>query len=171
MDASGHVVGDAGRTRGHAVRRGLTTRWLQLTPEQKLLVQESFALVAPIADTAGALFYDRLFELDPSLRALFHTDIREQRHKLMQTLAIAVRSLDNLTALVPALHALGRRHVDYGVTDRHFAVVGEALLWTLERGLGEAFTDEVRNAWAAVYAIIVRTMQDGMRQSSERAAA
>jgi hemoglobin-like flavoprotein len=138
-----------------------------LTPEQKSLVKESFALIAPIADTAGELFYTRLFELDPSLGALFHDDISSQATKLMQTLTIAVHSLDNLDRIVPALHALGRRHVDYGVTERHFDVVGEALLWTLAQGLGPAFTPTVRDAWIDVYAVLTATMLDGMRQSSD----
>jgi hemoglobin-like flavoprotein len=142
-----------------------------LTPEQKVLVQESFALVVPIADRAGALLYDRLFELDPTLRGLFYIDIREQGRKLMQMVAIAVHSLDNLAEIVPALHALGRRHAEYGVTSQHLELGGEALLWTLERGLGPAFTTEVRDAWAAVYDVLVETMLDGMRQAPDRAAA
>ena len=141
-----------------------------MTPEQKTLVQDTFALVVPIADDAGALFYDRLFQLDPALRGLFQADIREQGHKLMQVLAIAVNSLDDLQSLVPALHALGRRHVGYGVPPRAFEVGGDALLWTLEQGLGSAFTVEVRDAWAAVYQIVVDTMLDGMRQPVELAA-
>jgi hemoglobin-like flavoprotein len=142
-----------------------------LTPEQKVLVQDSFALVAPVASEAGALFYDRLFQLDPSLRALFHIDIAEQSHKLMQLVAIAVRSLDNLAVVVPSLHALGRRHATYQVTPRHFELVGEALLWTLERALGSAFTTEVRDAWATVYGVLVEAMLDGMHQPIELAAA
>jgi nitric oxide dioxygenase len=142
-----------------------------LTPEQKILVQDTFALVAPIADDAGAMLYDRLFELDPSLRALFHIDIREQGHKLMQMVAIAVNSLDNLPTVIPALRALGGRHAEYGVTARHLELGGEALLWTLERGLGAALTTEAREAWAAVYDLLIQTMLDGMRQSEELAAA
>src|SRR5258708_27443026 len=87
----------------------------RMTPEQKNLVQQSFALVAPIADQAGVLFYDRLFELDPTLRSLFRGDTLEQSKKLMHTLAVAVASLDDIESIVPALHALGRRHVAYGV--------------------------------------------------------
>src|SRR6516165_6915748 len=137
----------------------------QVTPEQKVLVQTSFAQVLPIADTAGALLYGRIFELDPSLRELFHIDIREQGRKLMQMVSIAVHGLDNLAQLVPALQALGSRHAEYGVTQRHLEIGGEALLWTLERGLGEAFTDEVRDAWAAVYGVLMDTMLQGMRHA------
>ena len=142
-----------------------------LTPEQKALVRDSFALVAPIADDAAALFYARLFELDPAVRSLFHTDLRDQGRKLMQMLAVAVNSLDNLTSLGPALHALGRRHIDYGVSPAHFETVGAALLWTLDRGLGAVFTPDVRDAWAAVYAALVDVMLEGMRQPADPIAA
>jgi hemoglobin-like flavoprotein len=143
----------------------------QVTPEQKVLIKQSFALVEPIAETAAALFYDRLFQLDPTLRGLFHGDMREQGQKLMQMIAIAVRGLDNLAQLVPAVEALGRRHARYGIKPQDFSAVGEALLWTLERGLGHAFTSEVRDAWAAVYTVLAETMLEGMRQSPARAAA
>jgi hemoglobin-like flavoprotein len=136
-----------------------------LTPDQAILVQESFAQVAPIADEAAALFYSRLFDVDPSLRSLFRGDMREQGHKLMQTLGVAVGSLDHLEAVVPAVQALGRRHAGYGVTDQHFETVGTALLWTLERGLGAAFTPEVRDAWASVYGLLATVMQEAMREA------
>ena len=130
------------------------------TDRQRALVRESWAAVAPIAPTAAALFYARLFELDPTLRRMFgHADMAEQGKKLMQTLAVAVASLDRLDALVPAVEALGRRHVGYGVRDAHYATVGEALLWTLGQGLGAAFTDETRDAWAATYATLAGVMQ------------
>jgi hemoglobin-like flavoprotein len=133
-----------------------------MTPEQKSLVQESFTLVEPIADLAGALFYKRLFQLDPTLRPLFRGDIGEQSRKLLQTLAIAVQSLDDLERLAPALRALGQRHLAYGVNRSHFDTVATALLWTLEEGLGPRFTLEVREAWAAVYAVLTTTMLEGM---------
>jgi hemoglobin-like flavoprotein len=142
-----------------------------VTPEQKLLVQESFAQVVPIADIAAELFYARLFKLDPSLRGLFHGDMREQGRRLMQMMTVAVRGLDRLEAIVPAVQALGRRHATYGVTEAHFATVGAALLWTLEQGLGEAFTPEVADAWASVYAVLATTMQDAMADASLPAAA
>ena len=130
------------------------------TDRQRALVRESWAAVAPIAPTAAALFYARLFELDPTLRRMFgHADMAEQGKKLMQTLAVAVASLDRLDALVPAVEALGRRHVGYGVRDAHYATVGETLLWTLGQGLGAAFTGEVRDAWAATYATLAGVMQ------------
>jgi hemoglobin-like flavoprotein len=134
----------------------------RMTPEQKDLVQTSFAQVAPIADQAGVLFYDRLFQLDPSLRPLFHGDIREQSRKLMQMLAVAVHGLDDLDSIVPAVQALGRRHVGYGVTASHFDTVASALLSTLETGLGPRFTTEVRDAWVAVYSLLTTTMRSAM---------
>jgi hemoglobin-like flavoprotein len=132
-----------------------------MTPHQKMLVQTSFAQVAPIAETAAALFYAKLFELDPSLRPMFTSDIAEQGRKLMQMLAVAVRGLDNLGALVPAVRALGLRHAGYGVRDEHYETVAVALLATLELGLGDAFTDDVREAWATVYWLLADTMKAG----------
>jgi hemoglobin-like flavoprotein len=134
-------------------------------------VQESFALVAPIAETAAELFYGRLFELDPSLRDLFHGDMREQGRKLMQMLTVAVRGLDHLEEIVPAVQALGRRHAGYGVLDEHFETVGAALLWTLEQGLGSAFTPAVAQAWATAYNVLASTMKDAMAEASLPAAA
>ena len=141
-----------------------------ITPRQKLLVQQTFAEVTPIADVAARLFYSRLFELDPSLEQLFTGDMEAQGRKLMQMLAVAVRGLDTLDKLVPAVRALGRRHVGYGVRDEHYATVGSALLWTLEYGLDEAFTPEVRDAWAAVYAVLADTMQQGADELGRAAA-
>ena len=142
-----------------------------MLPEQKTLIQDSFALVVPIANTAAELFYARLFELDPSLRTMFRGDMREQGRKLMQMLTVAVRGLDRLDAILPAVQALGRRHAAYGVRDEHFETVGAALLWTLEQGLGSAFTPEVAQAWASLYAVVATTMQDGMADASLPAAA
>ena len=136
-----------------------------ITPRQKLLVQQTFADVAPIADVAARLFYARLFELDPSLETLFRSDMDEQGRKLMQMLTVAVHGLDRLDELVPAVRALGRRHVGYGVRDAHYATVGSALLWTLEYGLDDAFTPEVRDTWAAVYGVLVDTMKQGAAEA------
>lgn len=134
-----------------------------MTPSQKSLVQETFAKVAPIADQAAALFYGRLFELDPSLRPLFKSDIRAQGQKLMQMLGYAVSKLDAPEELVPAVEGLGRKHVGYGVNDAHYATVGAALLWTLEKGLGPAFTADVEAAWAAAYAALSAMMMKGAK--------
>ena len=132
-----------------------------MTPNQKMLVQSTFAQVAPIAETAAALFYAKLFELDPRLRPMFSPDITEQGRKLMQMIGVAVRGLDNLDALVPAVRALGLRHARYGVQDEHYETVAVALLTTLEVGLGDAFTPEARDAWATVYWLLADTMKAG----------
>jgi hemoglobin-like flavoprotein len=131
-----------------------------VTPRQQTLIRESWAQVAPIADAAATIFYDRLFELDPSLRRLFsRTDMAGQRRNLMQTLAVVVASIDRLESIVPAVEALGRRHAGYGVEAAHFETVGQALLDTLAVGLGEGFTAEVRDAWATAYGILAGVMQ------------
>jgi hemoglobin-like flavoprotein len=132
--------------------------------DQKLLVQKTFEMVAPIAEVAAGLFYGRLFEVDPSLKPLFRGDIKDQGKKLMATLKIAVQSLDRLDALVPVVQALGRRHLAYGVRDEHYDTVGGALLWTLEKGLGEAFTPDVKEAWTIVYTILAKVMKDAANE-------
>ena len=122
-----------------------------MTPDQVKLVQESFAKVAPIADQAATTFYDRLFEVAPQVKAMFPTDMTEQRKKLMATLAVVVNGLSNLASVLPAASALAIRHVSYGAKPEHYPVVGGALLWTLEKGLGEDWTPEVAAAWTAAY--------------------
>ena len=110
-------------------------------------LQRSFELVEPIAETAASLFYARLFELDPSLRPMFKSDLKTQGEKLMSTLKLVVVGLDNPEKIIPAVQSLGKRHASYGVQPQHYETVGAALLWTLEKGLGEAFTPEVEDAW------------------------
>ena len=122
-----------------------------MTPDQVKLVQESFAKVAPISETAAVLFYDRLFEIAPKVKAMFPTDLTEQRRKLMATLAVVVNGLGNLESVLPAASALAKRHVSYGAKAEHYPVVGSALLWTLEKGLGDGWTPDVAEAWTAAY--------------------
>jgi hemoglobin-like flavoprotein len=131
-----------------------------MTPTQITLVQQSFDHVKPIADTAAHLFYNRLFELDPTLRPMFRGDMQEQGRKLMQMLSVAVAGLTRLDTLVPAVEALGRRHQGYGVQNEHYATVGVALLWTLGQGLGDAFTPDVEAAWATAYGVLSSVMQN-----------
>jgi len=125
-----------------------------MNPAQIKLVQESFAKVAPISERAAVIFYDRLFELAPQVRAMFPNDMTEQRKKLMATLAVVVNGLANLEAVLPAASALAKRHVAYGARPAHYPVVGGALLWTLEKGLGEAWTPDVAAAWTAAYDVL-----------------
>src|ERR1043166_4752670 len=122
-----------------------------MTLNEKNLVQQSFAQVAPIAEAAAGMFYGRLFELDPALKPMFRGDMREQGRKLMQTLSVAVKGLDYLHEILPAVQAMGRRHAGYGVRDEHYDTVASALLWTLEQWLGAGFTAEVKAAWVSVY--------------------
>lgn len=130
-----------------------------VTETQRTLVQESFKMVAPIADQAAELFYARLFELDPRLRPMFRGEMAEQRRKLMAALTVAVNSLDAPAQLTPVIEGLGRRHKGYGVVDSHYDTVGAALLWTLEQGLGDHFTSEVGDAWGAVYGVLATVMK------------
>ena len=136
-----------------------------MTGKQKRLVQASFEQVKPIADVAATLFYGCLFELDPRLESLFRGDLEEQGRKLMQVLGLAVKGLDRLHEFVPTLQALGARHASYGVAEHDYVSVRRALLWTLERGLGAAFTPEVRESWDTVYTLLADTMKAGARNA------
>jgi hemoglobin-like flavoprotein len=131
-----------------------------MSPEQKALIKGSWLKVAPMADSAARLFYDRLFEIDATTRPLFKaTDLVEQRRKLIQALTMVVQGLDHLEALVPTIADLGRRHAQFGVTDAHYDTVGAALLWTLEQGLGSGWTLEVKVAWSGAYALLADVMR------------
>jgi hemoglobin-like flavoprotein len=136
-----------------------------LTVAQKDLVQDSFTSIATIADDAAILFYQKLFELDPSLKPMFPGEMAGQRKKLMQMLTAAVKGLDRLEQLVPVVKDLGRRHGGYGVKESHYDTVGAALLWTLEAGLGRNFTPEVKEAWTAVYGLLATTMKEAARDA------
>jgi hemoglobin-like flavoprotein len=137
-----------------------------MTPEQVQLVKSSWQQVVPIADKAAELFYGKLFELDPSVKPLFKGDMVEQGQKLTKMLNTAVNGLERLNAIVPAVQQLGVRHIAYGVRDEHYDTVGAALLWTLGAGLGDAFTDDVREAWATVYGILADTMKAAAREAA-----
>ncbi len=136
-----------------------------MTPDQVQLVQDSFAKVEPIAETAADLFYDRLFAIAPEIRNLFPDDIAEQKTKLMAMLALAVLNLHRPETIVPAMQDLGRRHVAYGVEPMHYEPVGAALLWTLQQGLGADFTPEVRSAWIETYSLVAIVMKEGAATS------
>ncbi len=131
-----------------------------MSPESQRLVRQSFAKVAPIAPTAAAMFYQRLFTLDPSLRPLFKGNMEEQGRKLISMIGTAVANLHRLHSIAAALRDLGRRHAGYGVQSSHYDTVATALLWTLEQGLGEDFTPETRQAWVDFYTILAATMQE-----------
>lgn len=129
-----------------------------MTPDQVQLVQDSFAKVEPIADDAAALFYGRLFELDPSLRPLFQGDLTEQGRKLMRMIGIVVNNLTRLHGVMAAITNLGRKHVEYGVRPQHYDTVAQALLWTLERGLGAHWNAELKEAWTTAYGTLAGAM-------------
>jgi hemoglobin-like flavoprotein len=131
-----------------------------MTPSQIDLVQASFGKVAPIADRAAELFYSRLFELDPELRPMFRGDMKQQGKMLMDTLRVVVANLRNLDKIMTGVRSLGARHAVYGVRDEHYDTVGQALLWTLEQGIGKGFTPQVRQAWATAYTVLADTMKD-----------
>ena len=131
-----------------------------MTPEQKSLVRESFAKITPIAPAAAAMFYDRLFELDPSLRPLFKGDMKEQARKLIGVIVTAVANLDHFHEIAPHVRELGARHAGYGVKAADYDTVANALLWALEQGLGAGFTPAVKEAWIACYGIIAGEMKE-----------
>lgn len=134
-------------------------------------IRESWALVEPIADVAAHLFYQRLFEIDPSTKPLFaQTDMGAQKGKLLRALGLVVEKADELDVLVPVLRELGRNHVKYGVEDRHYDSVGSALLWTFEQGLGVRFTDAVRAAWTVFYALVTGPMRQAAANVQRTAA-
>jgi len=131
-----------------------------MTPENQVLVRDTFARVVPIAPQAAALFYDRLFVLDPSLKLLFKGDMIEQGRLLMAMIGTAVDNLDKLETIVPAVQDLGRWHATYGVQSAHYDIVASALLWTLGQALGNAFTAPVEAAWTEAYTILATVMND-----------
>jgi hemoglobin-like flavoprotein len=131
-----------------------------MTPEKIQLVQDSFAKVAPIADKAADIFYDRLFEIAPQVRPMFPAEMSNQKEKLMQTLGVAVSNLHQVETILPTVQELGRKHVGYGVKDEHYDIVGSALLYTLEKGLGDDFTPEVKDAWTETFTIVAGVMKE-----------
>lgn len=133
------------------------------------LVQESWKKVLVVGDAASQLFYTRLFALDPSLAPMFKGELAEQGRKLIGMISVAVNGLSRIETLVPVIEALGRRHVGYGVKDRHYLTVAEALLWTLEQGLGQDFTAETKQAWIKAYGLLATTMQNGARAEQKAA--
>jgi hemoglobin-like flavoprotein len=142
-----------------------------ISEPQKRLVQESWAKLEPTAETVAGLFYNRLFDLDPSLRGLFAHDMDRQGIKFTQTMTVVVKGLLHVEALIPAVRELGRRHQTYGVRGEHYRTVGDALLWTLEKRLGDAFTPAVNDAWMATYAHLADTMRSAAEPPPQMSAA
>ena len=142
-----------------------------MTPDQIARVQSSFSKVEPIAEQAAGMFYDRLFEQNPELRALFGDNMRRQGLMLMQALSLAVKNLHQSEAIMEPLQAMGRRHVGYGVERAHYPLVGDALLWTLEQGLGDDFDAETREAWAGAYDLLATVMSEAAEEAPQAASA
>jgi len=141
-----------------------------MTSEKIRLLKSSFAQVEGIADTASGLFYGRLFEVAPGVKPLFKNDMQAQGRMLLSAIGLVVRGLENPSAIAPAVKAMGERHVRYGALPEHYPVVGECLLWTLEQGLGEAFTPELKQAWAEAYGVLSGLMIDAQKAAVQRAA-
>lgn len=136
-----------------------------MSPNDIALVQSTFRKIVPIADQAAALFFARLFELDPAVRLLFRGGLHDHGHKLMSIIAMTVASLDRTEALVPTIRELGARHCGYGVIEEHYASFGAALIWTLQKGLGPEFTPAVCSAWTSAYSFLAQTMIDAQRSA------
>jgi len=141
-----------------------------MRPEQVAMIRTTWAQVTPLGVAAAALFYQQLFALDPELASMFaHTDMEQQGKKLLQALGVVVATADRLQTIAPSLEELGRRHLAYGVVDRHYDTVGVALLATLEAALGNKFTAQVQEAWTTVYAGVANHMRTGARRSQQAA--
>ncbi|MEO1493292.1 MAG: globin family protein [Pseudomonadota bacterium] len=139
-----------------------------MTPEQVTMVQKSFEKVAPIADKAADIFYDRLFEVAPEVRPLFAADMSRQKEVLMQTLGTAVQNLHQVDTILPVVKELGVKHVGYGVKDEHYDIVGGALLYTLEKGLGDDWNDELKEAWTETYGTVANVMKSAAAEAAAK---
>jgi len=138
-----------------------------MKPEQIEQVQASFTMVEPIADKAAELFYGRLFEIAPEVKPMFKADMSDQGKKLMTMIGVAVRGLNDLEKIVPTVQNLGKKHVAYGVKNEHYPIVAEALLWTLEQGLGDAWNEDLKQSWTEAYMILAGTMQKAAAEVQE----
>lgn len=127
--------------------------------EQVELVRSSFARIRPVSEVFSSIFYRKLFEVVPETRRMFTSDLRTQNDLFMEALSFAIASLDRMEEALPTLQPLGARHKNYGATEKHYDGMLFALLWTLEKGLGDAFTPAVRVAWINAYRTITAAMQ------------
>ena len=142
-----------------------------ITPDQVALVKETWSKVIPISETASKLFYDRLFETSPHLAPMFYgVDLVSQREKLVKAINMVVVSLERIESLVPSIRELGKRHLNYGAEEAHYAEVGSALLWTLETGLGEDWSKEAEQAWTSAYQLLAGVMLEGAKEGIQSAA-
>jgi hemoglobin-like flavoprotein len=130
------------------------------------LVQETFNKVAHVENFAAKILYNRLFELDPKLMPLFPQDMNEMEEKFIKTLGLIVLGLARIYEVTPFLEDLARRHKDYGVKYEDYDTLGDALIYTLQKVLGEEFTPEVKAAWVHAYTIIARIMRNAQRKAA-----
>ena len=140
-----------------------------MTPEQIELVKTTWSSVEQISDTAAELFYGKLFELDGKLKELFKGDMNEQGKKLMQMIGVAVANLHQLDQVMVPVQELGKRHVGYKVEPKDYDTVGAALLWTLEKGLGPAWNNDVKAAWTETYVTLANVMKNAAAEQTEAA--
>ncbi len=144
---------------------------IAVTPAQIDLVKETWAKVIPISETASRLFYDRLFQTSPHLAPMFYgVDLVSQRQKLVKAINMVVMSLERIDTLVPSIRDLGQRHLNYGAEEAHYAQVGAALLWTLETGLGEDWSEAAEEAWTNAYQLLASVMLEGAKEGMKSAA-
>lgn len=137
-----------------------------MTPEQIIIVQATFGTVLPFADETAETFYNRLFDLDPSLRAMFKHDLESQRRKLISSLVLVIKNLQRPEVFLHKIQNLGRAHASYGVQPYHYDLVGESLLYAIAQRLGEDFTLEVKAAWVEAYALLANAMQTAIDEPS-----
>ena len=145
-----------------------------MDPHKITLVQQSFEKVAGMGEKAAELFYAELFAIDPSLRSMFKGSMQEQHKKLLSALALVVRSLHTPEKILGAVEKLAVKHLDYGVKPEHYTYVGNALLRTLKKGLGDEFTTELCDAWTDAFRLLARVMKEaayGPAQAKSKSAA
>ena len=135
-----------------------------MTPKQIELVENSWDFIIANTTEAGLIFYNKLFELDPSLRELFKGDIKSQSQKLISLITFAVHKLNSLDEIMADVRALGVRHNKYRVKQEHYAIVAHALLWTLEKALGNQWTEDLKAAWVTLYTVLSKTMIEAAQQ-------
>jgi hemoglobin-like flavoprotein len=135
-----------------------------MTSKQIELVQNSWQHIVSNVSEAGEIFYSRLFEKNPQLRSMFSTDIKEQSRKLVAIISFAVKKLNNLSEVISDVQALGRRHGKYGVQPSHYVIVADSLLWTLEKGLGDKWNEEIREAWTKLYSTLAEIMINAAKE-------
>ena len=123
-----------------------------MTSHQIVLIKGSWQAAATLGDAVGELFYGRLFEIAPEVKPMFsQITIKEQSKKLLSMLSYVIHKLDSLQDILDEVAKLAQRHAHYGVRPEHYIVVGEALLWTLEKDLAEKWNDELKEAWTLCY--------------------